>query len=406
MKKIKNVITECAKKGLCSGCGICAGVAEKCDLKIEFNKYGEFFPTVSKCDNCGLCLFVCPSLHVQVRKESNILSLLGKDIECFAGYSKVDNERAKGSSGGLTTRVLKMLLEKKIITGAIAIGKCNNEDRMFDPIIAKTNQEIDSCAGSKYYPVEFSSVLKRLKQEDGEYAIVGLPCVINGLRLVQQKYPVVGIKIKYLFGLVCGHNKNKNYTSFLIKTTGVNEKDAETVFFRCKTNTKKAMNYGFKVILKNGKEGRQLNFQDSLVKNAWCGRYFSLNACFHCRDLFAEQADVSFMDAWLKSYMDKPLGTSIIVVRNEELKKMIQEENNKGNVEIDTIIKNDVIMSQKGALDFKQSEISKKCELLFNQRLSNLYYHDKAYLKSLRFFFLKSYISLHWFIMKIKAILN
>ncbi len=398
---MNNITDQVVKKGLCSGCGICAGLAEKCNLTMKFSKYGELMPVVTKCNNCGLCFSMCFSQQVEAHKQSNISSPLGKYIECFVGYSRIGNERANGSSGGLVTRVSKALLEKKLVNGVIVVGKSIKEDRIFEPIIARTPQEIDDCTGSKYYPIEFSSILKRLKQENGKYAIVGLPCVINGLRLVQKKYPAIGNKIKYLLGLVCGHNKNKNYTSFLIKTAGVNDKDVETVLFRCKQNTKKSTNYGFKTILKNRKVAKQLNFQDSLVKDAWCKRYFSLNACFYCHDLFAAQADISFMDAWLKPYMDNPLGTSIVVVRNDEIKRIIEEEKNKSDLEVNTISEIDVLSSQRGALDFKQQAIIKKKKYLFNKHLSDICYYEKAKFKFIGRAILKTHMSISRFYEKL-----
>lgn len=393
LEKMNNVIDKITKKSRCCGCGICAGIAEKCDLKMRFNENGEFVPVVTNCSDCGYCLSICPSWNNSSNQKQSQSPLGGEHIECFVGYSTVKNERTRGSSGALVTRISKVLLEKNIVNGVIMVGKSDKKDRFFEPIIARTAQEVDACAGSKYYPIEFSSVLKILNKERGKYAFIGLPCVVNGLRLIQQRNPEIGSKIKYLFGLVCGHNKNKNYTSFLIELEGVKEKNVETVIFRSKENTKKAINYGFKSILKDGGIGKQLNFMDSLVKDVWCKRYFSLGVCFRCYDLFAEQADISFMDAWLNPYMDDPRGTSIIVVRNQELKNLIEEEKSKAKCVIVKIDEKEVIKSQKGALDFKNSMINKKKKFLFNKWLSGKFYHEEMRLKSIGATILKTHIA-------------
>lgn len=368
---MRNVVTEIVENGLCSGCGVCVVMTERC-LKMVFNQYGQLIPEVSNCKDCGDCLSVCP--FAQNRIKNSLVSPLGNYIRNYVGYSNIEEERIKGASGGLATRVLRVLLERKIVDGVIVVGSSKKNDRFFEPVIVKNSKELANYAGSKYYPVEFSSVLKLLKKEVGQYAIVGLPCVVDALRLVQQKNSFIGKKIKYLLGLVCGHNKNKNYTSFLIRLTGTREKDVKTVQFRCKENINKAGNYGFKGILKNGKNTKQLNFSDSLVSKLWCNHFFSTGACFYCEDLFAKYADISFMDAWLKPYMDDSKGTSIITIRNEELKNMIGEEIRSGNISLDVISEEDVIKSQKGALNFKKKSISKKKHFLFNKWLSNKFY--------------------------------
>lgn len=391
--KTNNIIDEVVKKNLCCGCGICAGIAEKCDLKMHFNKYGELIPVVTDCVSCGYCLYVCPVYNKSNNRKKS-LSPLGKYIDCFVGYSTVGDERARGSSGGLATRISKVFLEKRLVDGVIVVGKSNKSNRLFEPIIAKTAQEVDACAGSKYYPVEFSSVLKILKKENERYAFIGLPCVIDGLRLVQQKYPEIGEKIKYLFGLTCGDNKNKYYTSFLLDLEGVKEKDVETVIFRSKDDTGKAINYGFKSILKDGRIGRQLRFQDTLVKDVWCKRYFSLGACFYCHDLFAEQADISFMDAWLKPYIYNPLGTSIIVVRNEKLMQIVKEEKSIDNIKITEISEKEILRSQKETLVFKKSNSSVKRKFLFNMHLSNKCYRGDLPFRSIGTIILKAHLLL------------
>jgi len=38
----KNVCTEVVGKNLCIGCGICASICPRENLKIEFNRFGEY----------------------------------------------------------------------------------------------------------------------------------------------------------------------------------------------------------------------------------------------------------------------------------------------------------------------------------------------------------------------------
>ncbi len=386
---MKNVVTEIVKNGLCSGCGVCVGITEKC-LKMVFDKYGQLVPIVLNCKDCGNCLSVCP--FAQSTTKSSLVSPLGNYIKNYVGYSNIEEERIKGASGGLATRVLRVLLERKMVDGVIVVGSSKKKDRFFEPVIVKKSKELANYAGSKYYPVEFSSVLKLLKKEVGQYAIVGLPCVVDALRLVQQKNSLIGGKIKYLLGLICGHNKNKNYTSFLIRLTGTREKDVKDVQFRCKENTNKASNYGFKGILKNGENTRQLNFSDSLVGKIWCNYFFSTNACFYCEDLFAKYADISFMDAWLKPYINDPKGTSIIAIRNEKLKAIIEKEMRAEHISLSSIEEEKVINSQKGALIFKKNSIDKKRIFLFNSWVSSKIYSGDFWVKIIGMSMLKLYI--------------
>ena len=61
---------------------------------------------------------------------------------------------------------------------------------MFDFKILSNSDEVYSCAGSSYYPVEISKILKEILKEKEEftYAIVGLPAY-TALRLMIEKIP-------------------------------------------------------------------------------------------------------------------------------------------------------------------------------------------------------------------------
>ena len=89
------------------------------------------------------------------------------------------------------------------------------------------------------------------------------------------------------------------------------------------------------------------------------------------------------MDAWLKPYINDPRGTSILIVRNSELNRVLQEEMGAGHILLNTINEEDVINSQKGALDFKKENINKKKTFLFNKWLSNKFYTGNAFSKTL-----------------------
>jgi len=377
----KNVYSEVVSKGRCCGCGICGAIPKKECIAIKFNKIGEYAPSIKDCTSCGLCLSVCP---FYVRENASETVAFKNDIANFIGYSNIAEERSQGSSGGLTTRILRSLFDKKLIDGAIVVGRSDSTDKLFEPILVTDSADLIKYAGSKYYPIEFSVVLKKLATLEGRYAIVALPCVIQGLRLYQKRFPEIGKKIGYLVGLVCGHNKNKNYTTCLLDFLEVSKEQVASVEYRSKEGSQKASNYGFRGVLKGGGITRAMHFSSSVIKDLWCKRYFSLSGCFHCRDLFADHADVSCMDAWLKPYMDNPAGTSIIVVRNEQIKDLLQSEERTNQIVIEPIAREQVIKSQAGGLAFKQTGFSNKLGYYLNRKFSNFIFilcHGKKTLR-------------------------
>jgi ferredoxin len=127
----KNVCTEVVAHNLCIGCGVCAGICPRGNLRIDFNQYGEYnaLETGKGCsEKCDLCLKVCP-FYDHGENEDTIGKRLFADIpkinhkpetgyylDTFVGYSNIDDHRGNGASGGLATWTLETLLRKVLLT--------------------------------------------------------------------------------------------------------------------------------------------------------------------------------------------------------------------------------------------------------------------------------------------------
>lgn len=90
------------------------------------------------------------------------------------------------------------------------------------------------------------------------------------------------------------------------------------------------------------------------MAEAWVNRWFTPNACNFCDDVFAELADVVFMDAWLPEYSHDSRGTNLAIVRTPFINDLILKGNKENQIDIDNIPMKKVIESQQGVIDFKQ----------------------------------------------------
>ena len=112
------------------------------------------------------------------------------------------------------------------------------------------------------------------------------------------------------------------------------------------------------------------------MKEAWCNRYFTLNACNFCDDIFAELADASFMDAWLPQFSKDYRGTSIMIARNKRLKDLIESGGRNLNLEVNEIDVKSVVSSQRGSLKIKREYIAKRLD--WAQRTKKLFINKRV----------------------------
>lgn len=132
----------------------------------------------------------------------------GYYLQNYAGYVKEDSYRDNGSSGGMGSWIAAQLLEQDKVDAVIHVRESTDiKNSLFEYQVSTNKEDLLSGAKSKYYPIELSHVMDYVKNNDGRYAIIGIPCFIKSVRLLSNKNNEIKDRIKYCIGLVCGHLK-------------------------------------------------------------------------------------------------------------------------------------------------------------------------------------------------------
>lgn len=353
------LLKEVVNKEICCGCGVCAGVCPHKALTMQFNQYGEYNPVLTgTCVDCGLCEKVCPFLsgnpneddigaalygeieHIQHRPET------GYYLNSYVGYAPDEKVHWDGASGGMVTWTLCELLQRGEVDYVITVSANPDPDKLFKFTVVSTTEDVRRCAKSAYYPVETSEVLQHALQNDGRYAMVGLPCVCKAVRLAQRSNKKLRERIVVLLGLVCGQQKSTRYTKHIARLAGC-ESPPVKVSFREKDEKLPASNIVYQAWDSTGKVYRK-NSLDG-VSTVWCEGLHNLPSCFCCDDIFAECADAAFMDAWLPEYSQYSGGTSLVLTRRPYLNALFSSFKH--------ISFNQVIQSQAGVVEKKRTSV-------------------------------------------------
>ncbi|MCL2172298.1 MAG: Coenzyme F420 hydrogenase/dehydrogenase, beta subunit C-terminal domain [Candidatus Bathyarchaeota archaeon] len=314
-KTIKYVV----ETGLCLGCGTCAGICPSRSIEIVSNSKGELEASIiGLCVNCGNCLKVCPGSNVNVVQLNNSFMdregkydpLIGTYSQCYIGYAQDSTIRAKGSSGGLVTSLLISALESGFIDGAIVTKMNELEPTKPKVFIAKTVEEIVSAQTSKYCPVATNIMLREVLQKEGRYAVVGLPCQIQGIRKAERVNSVLRKRIVLHIGLLCSHSVNFHGFEYLLGQMGVKISDISEF-----THRGNGWPGVMTIRLKNGKI-KKLPFH-AYREELFNLFLFTPLRCLQCIDTSCELADLSFGDAWFSEFRcSDTLGRSVIIARN------------------------------------------------------------------------------------------
>ncbi len=365
---MKNVVNLIVQNTLCSGCGVCAGICPTGNLAMKWNERGEYTPTENEgcIEKCTLCLKVCPFFpgnpdEDQLGKErfeaiSGIQHTpeTGFWLACYAGSVSDETVRWKSASGGLASWTLCELLSLGFVEEVICVESNEHPEKLFRFTRFEKPQDLERARGSAYYPVEFSEMLSYIRKTNKKFAVIGLPCLVKAIRLAARVEKSLERKIPFLLGIVCGQMKSKKYTQYISSLAGISE-PLQNVYFRGKRNDASASDFNFLCRGVSGREGK-ISWTEGVSK-IWGDRWFTLESCSYCDDIFAETADAVFMDAWLPEYVNDSRGTSLAIIRNPDLLKIL-ELNNGSRLNIRRLPVEKIIQSQLGVIKNKRKVLS------------------------------------------------
>ena len=334
---------------------------------MQLSDDGQYHPVpTGTCTGCGLCAAVCPQLpnngDTAGKLPENSLtsaSLLGDgtEIKTWAGYASNLQQRLRSASGGLLSLVLEHLIDTGAIDAAVVVGRSRSQRPLFEATLARTVDDVQRCASSKYYPVELSRILAELRISKERVAVVGLPCHVNAVRRLMDRSAGMRDLIIWLFGLVCGRGASTHFTEMLLSATGVSEERAETLSYRDKAGSRTARDFAFRAFGKNGPIGRRVAAGRFVYMGAWTRRIFVPRGCDFCTDCFAERADASFMDAWLPEYAPDTRGTSLVITRNSRAAGLLLDLAAKRVAVVGEISEEKVVQSQASVVRYKRQLI-------------------------------------------------
>jgi coenzyme F420-reducing hydrogenase beta subunit len=361
----ENVLETVVSNNLCVGCGMCAGIFPKV-LRMYTDKYGAYLPELAGevSEDWGkLSLKVCPFADNQENEDTLAAELFshqkgikhrsetGYYLKCFTGHVTNQEERLASTSGGIITWLAGEMLRSGKVDGVACVGQNNDEENLFEFQLITDSANLSKCRKARYYPVEVSGIIRKIKEADRRILFIGLPCFLKALRFAMKIDHVLKERIVYTIGLFCGHLKTKRYTAYLAKSCGVNEKEIKMVNFRKKVSGRPASKYAFEVFTwKDGTENYQQIMMEDVWASKWSYNLFMLDACEYCDDIMAETADVSLGDAWLQECVNDYRGTNIIVCRQKDMIDVLNAGVDVGELSLKETSIERVIQSQAGCI--------------------------------------------------------
>jgi len=333
---------------MCCGCGTCASICPVSAISMELRADGFYHPALNKtsCITCGKCINTCPMVGYPR------FSLKDHFLHCVYGHSPDEKFRSSAASGGLLSEILASLIEAGDIDAALVV-KIKPGSTRPEMIIAKTAQDIRNSAKSVYFPIPVNEALREIKAGNMKVAVVGLPCQVQGIRLLQQYEKWAENNIKYVFGLVCNHMPSAKATEYLLYNCGI--ENPESIEYR-------GGGWPGYMTFSNLEKTVKLPYRKAV--SSGFGQFFRMDACECCQDPFASEADASFSDAYFLQNDPEKMGSgqTFAIIRNDSLALKIA---GNPSLSVKSVEYNDAIRRSFQPLRNRKELTGKKHLLLF-----------------------------------------
>lgn len=340
-----NITNITSASNSCIGCGICVAMCPSKHLVLKKNKLNQYsvFETDNKCnDSCSICMNVCPFSNNAENEDivsSNLFddsfkydSITGKYINSYVGFHPDLEKRMNCASGGLVSYLLEYLLRHDDVDTAIVVGK--HEGSYYSYYKCSNPDDVYKYSRSAYTVVSINETLSDIIRDDNikSFAVVAVPCFSKALRNSIKYNVKLRKKLKYIIGLVCGQQKSNSFVEYLSSKFKIDV--LSSIDFRTKKTGRNNGNYGVKLLDRTGVE-KEITFSD--YAKEWSFKMFSVPACSLCDDIFAETADIVFMDAWLPEYNTSDKGENLIITRNRHLDEIISNISTVKKIDVNKV---------------------------------------------------------------------
>ena len=338
-------VDQVAKRRLCTGCGACVAICPEHNIRLVDLPFDGLRPVVNseKCRRCGACVRVCPGVevsHQQFNSETipQLRQAWGPVLEVWEGYATDSEIRFEGSSGGAATALALFCLEKESFAGVLHIGTPEAPLQNV-PVFSKSRENLLKYTGSRYSPAAPCEKLNWIEESDSSCIFIGKPCDVVALRKSQAMNPNLDNKVGLAISIFCAGTPSTVGTYKLLDTLGVKLNEVKELRYRGQgwpgmTTVK----------MKNNDEIHQMSYEKS-----WGGilSNYGQFRCRLCPDSTGELADISCGDPWYKKPESGEPGISLVLVRTEKGRKLIEEAMKAGYIQLQRVDPSVLPLSQK-----------------------------------------------------------
>ncbi len=356
-------IVRVVREGLCHRCGACIGF---CPVNT-FDVRDGYPQPARECIHCNICVRVCSGLEVDYPAIGRALygegyrfgPLAGPVRSAWIAHAADESLRRNGSSGGVVTGALVHWWRTGRIRGAVVTDVDPDEPARGLGVVARTEEELRRSQQSRYTTAPTLAALQQIQNDDGPFAVVGLPCQVHSIRKRQLMDPRWGPRLPILIGLLCHYNLPWEAVRLAAETFA--PRGARAVNIRSRHRDERGWPHNsLHIWYDDGSEWRT-KLSPRGIFNV-LSRLAPLGRCLLCLDAAAEFSDFAVGDPWIRGSTGRwkyeaPEGYSVVIVHTEHGQRLWQELIEEGAIRAFEIPPEEPVEGQSAMMTEKKERV-------------------------------------------------
>lgn len=337
---VKSDLSGVIAESLCIGCGACAIVDPSIDLRLHPKK--QIFEPSHASD--ARAAAVCPAVQVDFAGLQAKLfpgataNEYGVVHSVMLAQSTDADRNTKASSGGLIKELLLHHLAQPDVDGAIALSHVSGLD--FQPRLLRDPSEVDTLPGSIYHNLAQPRAIELLRQNEGRFVLVAIPCQLEGIwQYVHAYEPHLAARIHSTIGLLCGWQYSHHALRAICQFKGIDFDAITDVSYRGGGPVGKLR---ITTPEKTVAVSRRIDFGYQVAFD----RSFNTPRCHLCINHSNFLADIVVGDAWLPSTVMTKTGISLLINRTEAADNVIRTLADEGKLKFADVTLEEIKESQ------------------------------------------------------------